>query len=326
MQSPRPDADRSSTGGRISLSRADVDVIVLTTDLGLLEILQDASGPEHILWHAQSTDEAVSLLVGGRCGVLIFDLQVLRNTAEALRGSVGALLVRLQLQFPELVLLAMGRREEENSIGPLVTSGRVYRFLHKPVSPERAALFISTAARRHIELSNTMSPAMAAVRQFTQPVHRATFFGVIVGIMALAAIWWMRTPAERMAGQLDPPSDSVSQETAPVINLRLAAARRALTAGRLTPPQRDNALDRYKSVLALQSDNEEALAGVKQIVAALENQFTEAIRVRDTPKAALAFSILQNADPRHPRINEFRQQLLALSRSKAAKKAPGARP
>jgi hypothetical protein len=313
MQSRRPDANLSPVDGRPSPAGPDVDVIVLTTDLELLAILQDASGPEHILWHAQSTDETVELLVDGRCGVLIADLQ-------DLRGAATALLVRLQLQFPELVLLAMGRREEENSIGPLVTSGRVYRFLHKPVSPARASLFISTAARRHVELSNTASPAMAAVRHFTQPAHKATFLGFLVGLAALAAIWWLREPIERLAGQLSPPPKSAAQETTPLIEERLAAARRALMAGRMAPPQSDSALESYRGVLALQGDNQEALAGVTRIIAALEKKFLVAIDARDTPKAAAAFSALQNADPEHPRLEELRQQLLTLSRGKTTKK------
>jgi DNA-binding NarL/FixJ family response regulator len=148
MRNRRHDANTSVTGGRAAIFGPDVDVIVLTTDLELLGMLQEASGPEHILWHAQSANEAVELLVGGRCGVLIADLQVLR-------GEAAALLEKLQAQFPELVLLAMGRRDEEQSIGPLVTSGRVYRFLHKPLSPARANVFLSTAARRYVEISTT---------------------------------------------------------------------------------------------------------------------------------------------------------------------------
>src|SRR5690606_39498857 len=68
----------------------------------------DASSPEHAIWHAPTADAAVDLLVGGRCGILIADL-------GTLRGEAAALLDRLHAQFPELVLMATGRRGRRES-------------------------------------------------------------------------------------------------------------------------------------------------------------------------------------------------------------------
>lgn len=309
MRNRRHDANLSATDARAA---PDVDVIVLTTDFDLLGLLQDAAGPEHIIWHAQSANEAVELLVGGRCGVLIADLQVLGRDA-------AALLERLQAQFPELVLLAMGRRDEESAIGPLVTSGRIYRFLHKPLSPARASVFISTAARRYVELSTTTSsPAIAAVKQLAQQrAPRATFLSVVIGIAVVGGLWMMREPIGRLI-------DSAVREPAapvPVINpaiaQNLAAAREAFETGRLAPPEPDNALDRYRSVLALQSDNAEALTGVRRVLDALEQNVVDALNDRDIPRAAQAFSVLQKADPMNRDINRLREQLLALSRGKS---------
>jgi hypothetical protein len=311
MQNRRHDANHSATGPRAAPVGRDVDVIVLTTDFELLGMLQDAAGPEHIIWHAQSANEAVELLVGGRCGVLIADLQVLR-------GDAAALLERLQAQFPELVLLAMGRRDEESSIGPLVTSGRVYRFLHKPLSPARASVFISTAARRYVELSTTTSSrSIAAVRQLAQqPAPRATLLGVVVGIVVLGGLWMMREPIGRMidSAVLEPAPQPPTVN--PAIAENLAAAREAFQDGRLAPPEPDNALNRYRTVLALQSDNSEALTGVQRVLDALEQDVVDALNDRDIPRAAQAFSVLQKADPMNRDINKLREQLLALSRGK----------
>ena len=124
-----------------------LDVVVLTSDPGVLATLREAAGPEHAIWHAPSADTAVDLLVGGRCSILIADL-------GALRGDAAALLDRLHAQFPELILMATGRRDEEHSVAMLVSDGRIYRFLHKPVSPARANLFLSAATRRYNELRN----------------------------------------------------------------------------------------------------------------------------------------------------------------------------
>lgn len=317
MQNRRHDANLSATGTHTALLGRDVDVIVLTTDFELLGMLQDAATPEHIIWHAQTANEAVDLLVGGRCGVLIVDLQVLR-------GDAAAILERLQSQFPELVLLAMGRRDQENSIGPLVTSGRVYRFMHKPLSPARASLFISTAARRYIELSGSTSPTITAVMQLAQqPAPRATLLGVVVGVVVLGGLWIMREPIGRAidAAILEP--QPVVPTVNPAIAENLAAAREAFEDGRLAPPEPDNALNRYRNVLALQRDNAEAALGVQRVLDALEQDVSEALNERDIPRAAQAFSLLQKTDPEHANINKLREQLLKLSRSKPAKPQKG---
>lgn len=313
MHNRRQDTDLSATGG-YAAAGPDVDVIVLTNDYELLGVLQDAASPEHILWHALSANEAVELLVGGRCGILIADLQVLR-------GDAPALLDKLQSQFPELVLLATGRRDQESVIGALVTSGHVYRFLHKPLSPARAAVFIDHAARRHIELSNATSPTRAAMKHLSQQsAPRSTLLGVLVGVIVLAGLWVMREPIGRMVDSLILEQPPAAPQGDPAIERNLAAARRAIADDRLTPPPRDNALDLYRAVLALQPDNAEARAAVQRLIGALEQQVADAIEANDTPRAARAFSNLQKADPDNPNLAELRQQLLALSRAQATSK------
>jgi len=137
MQSRRPDPSFIAPAAGVSLSANPVDVVVLTTDAALLGTLQEAVGAEHLLWHAQSADATVELLVGGHCGILIADLQVLRTDA-------ANLLERLQAQFPELILLATGRREEEHACtnpyrprAPVCFSAQLRAATSKPAARHR---------------------------------------------------------------------------------------------------------------------------------------------------------------------------------------------
>lgn len=288
-----------------------VDVAVLSDDDGLLATLQDAAGTEHALWHAPSADAAVDLLIGGRCGILIVDLQLI------VRSDAPALLERLQSQFPELVLLATGRREEEGAVAGLISKGCVYRFLHKPVSPARASLFLAAATRRYHELSDNASPALATGRHLAQPSHRIRLIAgsaaALIFVLAMALIWWRH--------DAQPPQPAVSPAISPTISPtisideQLAAAQAALDAGRLSPPHSDNALNRYRAVLSVQADNAVALAGVRQILDSLVTQVTTALQNRDAPAANHALMTLQAAQPEHPQLDALRAQLLALSRS-----------
>jgi TonB family protein len=308
---PRTRPDSSLTALRNTGARPGqvLDVVVLTADASLLGTLRETAGPEHALWHAPTADAAVDFLVGGRCSILIADL-------GTLRGDAASLLDRLQLQFPELLMMATGRREQESAVAALVTSGRIYRFLHKPVSPARASLFLSAATRRYNELRDAAEPAaLATVRMVAQRPYMGTFMAAaagIVGAVIAFGIWQAHhrslpeTPQRTNIGNATPEEQ---------VAAKLASAQVAYLAGRLSEPRGDNALEYYRAVLTLQPKNEEALAGVNRVIDALAQRVDDALKAENAPKVVAAWTALQQAAPQHPRLNEMRDQLLALTRS-----------
>ena len=182
MQSTRHDPSLAALHAGAGLPGHVLDVVVLTSDPGVLATLREAAGPEHAIWHAPSADNAVDLLVGGRCSILIADL-------GALRGDAAALLDRLHAQFPELILMATGRRDEEHSVAALVSDQRIYRFLHKPVSPARANLFLSAATRRYNELRHVEPVHMTTAKQIaTQPRSSAIVVSIAFLLIVAAAV------------------------------------------------------------------------------------------------------------------------------------------
>lgn len=263
MQRQQNDATSSAQHAGGPLPGRAVDIVVLSNDEALLLTLRDAAGVEYAVWHAPGADIAVELLVGGRCGVLIVDLQ-------ALHSDAAALLERLQAQFPELVLLATGSRKEEGAIGTLISSGCVYRFLHKPVSPARANLFISTAARRHHELAASGSPAMATVKQLARPTNRNKLVGIGAVAVALAAgaAWFVSRsntpttppePAPEVSTPV-PPAPIEHQQTVDALAAQVAqalqsrdapAAARALTALQAANPDYPQLQSLREQLLAL---------------------------------------------------------------------------
>ena len=56
---------------------------------------------------------------------------------------------RLRETWPDLVLVVVGTAEEQSKVASQITSGVVYRFLHRPVSAPRVRLFVEAALRRH---------------------------------------------------------------------------------------------------------------------------------------------------------------------------------
>jgi protein TonB len=310
MPSTRPGDFLSTVRTTAARPGQVVDVVVLSSDARLLEVLRDSAGSEHALWDAPSADSAVDHLVGGRCDVLIVDL-------GSLRGDVASLIVRLQAQFPELIVMATGRREEEGSVGSLISGGQIYRFLHKPVSPARATQFLNAATRRYNELRDVQPVALQTVRMMArkQPVlSKALLAAIGIGLLAVVAvaIWCSRDPGLPATMRTTHVGDVPVED---VIKTKLGSAQIAYLSGRLIDPRGDNALDYYKAVLALQPENADAKAGMQKVIDTLEQRVVKSLQERNPARVVKAWTALQRAAPDHPQLDTLRTQLLALSRS-----------
>jgi protein TonB len=309
VHSTRQDPNLAALQAGAGLPGHVLDVVVLTSDPGVLATLREAAGPEHAIWHAPAADSAVDLLVGGRCSILIADL-------GALRGDAAALLDRLHAQFPELILMATGRRDEEHSVAMLVSDQRIYRFLHKPVSPARANLFLQAASRRYHELRNAV-PINLVTGKHVVPRSNAT--AIVVGLVVLlsaaagAAYWWQ---AHNEPAAVTPPPRAVGTLTQEEqIADYLARGEMALATDRLTAPRGNNAVEYFRGVLALQPDNVGAHTGLERVGMKLEARVLEALQARDPARGATALATLQNAVPEYPRLDVLRTELVTLSRS-----------
>ena len=121
-----------------------VDVVVLSTDMLLFEAIRAAIGERNPVWRARSAEESVDMLLTGRCGVLLVDL-------AAVSTEPATLVEQIVEQFPDVVVVVAGRREDEALLAQLISEGHVYRFMHKPLSAKRAGMFLNAATRCHVE-------------------------------------------------------------------------------------------------------------------------------------------------------------------------------
>jgi protein TonB len=223
-------------------------------------------------------------------------------------------------------VMATGRREEEGTVGSLISSGQIYRFLHKPVSPPRAGQFLNAATRRHNELRDVQPVALQTVRMIArkQPVlSKALLGGVGVALLASVialAVWLSRAPNLPATMRTTHVGDAPVED---VIKTKLGSAQIAYLSGRLIDPRGDNALEYYKAVLALQPDNADAKAGMQKVIDTLEQRVVKTLQERNPVRVVKAWTALQRAAPDHPHLEALRTQLLALSR---ATPKPQARP
>jgi TonB family protein len=247
-----------------------VDVVVLSGDLTLYEAIRDAVGERNPVWRARSAEESVDLLLTGRCGVLLIDM-------AAMSSQPASLIEQIVDQFPDVVVVAAGRREDEAVLAGLISDGLVYRFMHKPLSPRRAGMFVNAAIRSHAERRASgrgAEPLLALGRELRSRVDPRKWLFVGVGLaLFMASLAGVLVARYGNPWQVDPVTATATARTAPaatpLADPVLSRARAALAAGRYDAPAGRNALDLYAAALLVRPDDAEARAGLETTVARL---------------------------------------------------------
>ena len=147
-------------------SLAAVQVACVTADATLADALR-AAAPSVAVATAATPFELADLLLSGACGVLVMDLAELGTSATTV-------IHHLANQFPDVPIIGIGTRHDEAEVAGLISTGEVYRFLHRPLSAARARTFIEAALRRHEELRPTAQTLKGAASHpsTTGPITR----------------------------------------------------------------------------------------------------------------------------------------------------------
>jgi TonB family protein len=121
---------------------APVAIAALTQDRALIGLLRSTIDPTHDLLLVTSEGELAPHLNSRRVSAALLD-------SMFIEGDLAAMAERLRATWPDLVLVVVGTAEEQSKVASQITSGVVYRFLHRPVSAPRVRLFVEAALRRH---------------------------------------------------------------------------------------------------------------------------------------------------------------------------------
>jgi len=286
---------------RFSLASDIVELVVLTDDEPFLQTLRDAVGETRRLWHVPTSDKVSDLLVAGQVGILVLD-------AAALHEAAAVFIAQIKRQFPDLVVVVAGHRDDESSLAGLISSGMVYRFIHKPMSPARARLFADAAVRK-FEGQRLRGPTTPVdVRRAPASRRLLIAAGGLLGTAALilAAVWAVHRGSEH---------DSASQQaTAPLPpqaaeSALLTRAATALAANRLTAPSGDNALELYLQALARYPLDATARAGLAEVRERLLARAENALLEERLDEAAGAIETARKAGVESGRIAFLTAQL-----------------
>jgi TonB family protein len=281
---------------KFSLASDIVELVVLTTDQVFLQTLRDAVGGARRLWNVQSADKVSDLLVAGEVGIVVLDLQALNEPASVFVDQI-------KRQFPDLVVIVAGNRDDEGSLATLISAGIVYRFIHKPMSPARAKLFAEAAIKKHDDQRRRAAESPRPDRSAGS--MRAWLIGGAIGIVGLIMVGWLSQRGAR--DEIGPPQSAVDNRASESPLLARAAA--ALAANRLIEPKDDNALELYQQAQARNPADLVARGGLQEVYERLLARAENALLEERLDEAAAAIDTARKAGIEGSRIGFLTAQL-----------------
>lgn len=310
----------------------------------LLELGEVLSGRASV-HPADSIEPALERLIEARGNrVLAIDT---RDT-----GDVRANVARAAEQIPDLVILVFTEEQSEKSVAAALKGTKVFAVLPVPLEAVKTAAVLEAALNQ----ANRSAPARhspphhathdrsggadagAAQSDPQEPPTRRTMLwagvGAAVVAVAAGAGWFLLhgkapVPAAvrgRIAGHphaVAPHAAALAQPTVDTsivqghVDDLLEKARHAMFERHFTTPRGANALVFYRSVLAVDPTNGEALDGLRRVGNVLISQFDGAMGHGHYQQAALALATLKVARPTDPRIASFQLKLYQAEISQA---------
>ena len=274
-------------------------LVVLTRDAALVETLK-VLGSEHNIVTVDAESDLAGELVGKQIGVAIID-------AAAASSAVERLTDKLKSQFPDLVLIVAGKLDDQSALAAQITSGTVYRFLHKPVSEQRVRLFVDAAWRRHgEELSGVADPlsATGVIPDDGAPLPRNTLLigGAILSALVIAGGWFMtRKPAVAPVSKTTATTEPAAARDEQFESL-LQRAEAALAAGALVAPPGQSAADLYKQALHRNAGDPRPAAGIGKVIDKLLSAAEDQLGAQHLDEAQRLTEQARVLEPDHVRV------------------------
>ena len=314
----KPNGERAIS----SSSSTGANIVVLSADPTLIDLLRDSLAGSHRVWRADGATHAADLIVAAGNAVLLADSSLADQ-------NIRELVTKIHEQFPDLSIIVAGLRDDEAELSDLVSQGVIFRFLHKPASADRIRTFVDATLRRQqqnadksaaaprstgttsVKLKALTLPSIkydgAGVRRWTR---RSLLLVPVALIVFLLATW---RPWEKV-GEILP--DTQGAQTAAAAAARDSAVQKlldsaglALSQGQLVEPPEQNALELYRAVLARDPDNRVAQRGIDHVADELLNQAEQALMKQDLDSLAGLVDAARAARPDHPRLQFFIAQL-----------------
>jgi protein TonB len=292
-------------------------LVTLTNDSALMRALQELSS-DNVAVHVVSDMRTLSDELLQHAGaVALIDASALDIPIE---GAVDA----ITTQFPDLRLMIAGHSAEQNALARRIADQSVFRFVHKPASPQRLKLFLDAAARpselprgRAAAAEPVFGDSPSLARIDTAVRGRSPMTLALVGVAVIAALavgaWIMLKDGKSAAA---PPAATQSAAPAPEQSSASPAAMalirkgdKAFADGRYVALDGSSAAEFYREALKVEPNNDIARKGFDRSVDYGTRRAEEAVLAGKLNEAAAISEALRPLTPGSSRLNFLNSQI-----------------
>lgn len=209
--------------------------------------------------------------------------------AAAVEEPLAGLVDTLTSQFPDLRLMVAGQTTEQALLASRIAAETVFRFVHKPASPQRLKLFLEAAAR---DTGRGRTATAALEGAPPRPPSKLAFIlaGLAAVCVAVAAAWlfWPQGAAARLN----------VRDLAKVEDM-LQRARQAMDAQRFVSFDGSSSAELYRDVLELDAVNEQARTGLDNALDRAISSTRQALAAGQLDAATNSMEAVRLIDPTH---------------------------
>jgi TonB family protein len=240
----------------------------------------------------------------------------------AIDAPIDGLVDALATQFPDLRLLVAGHGADQTLLATRISSQRVFRFVHKPASPQRLKLFIDAAARpvdpRSTSQAADLLGATGAHRQLNKidtAIKRSSSSNVAiigVGVIAIVAVAaWVFWPSGNKPSSVSSPAApaTIASTTPSPDSAVVAKADQAFAAGRYIASDGTSAAELYRDALKLDPKDARARSGFDRSIDLGMRGAEEALLADKVDEAASKAEALRLLVPNNSRLTFLQTQL-----------------
>jgi TonB family protein len=275
-------------------------ILVLSRDAGLVETVKKAAPRGTPVTSAPDLDHVADKLPTLKPGVLVAD--------TASTADVAGLVAQLTQHFPELVVVVAGKREDSAALMQLTAAGRIFRFLLTPLSHGQTRLALEAAVAQHSDVAAQGERLASGSGSSGGSKNYVVTYGALAAglLVVIGGIWF---GVSQFTGDSEAPVQTTTTTEAPglpdkpdPVKAELALAKEAFNQGKYLEPANESALDLYRSALALDPNNTDALAGIRSVTDKVLERAEAALLAERLEEAIVSIERARDIDATHPRL------------------------
>lgn len=294
------DSKNDSQGAETMVRQvAQTRLIVLSTDDQVIEMVRSAAQAVARVACARDLQHLMQSMPGAEPDVLVVD---------GANIELAPTIERLARNFPDVVTIIIGTKEESTELLQLAAAGQIFRFLLRPLSSGAVRLALSAAVARRKD------PSRPAAAPAPQKKSKAMFGVLALALVTMIGGLWAAMPmlAPKKVSKNVPlqPAPTAAQQTSSAgdsVQTQLSLAEQAMKQGQTTAP--GGAIEMYRNVLARDANNAAALAGIRAIADQQLERAEQALVAENLDEAQRALAMVRDIDAGHPRLQFLETQM-----------------